>query len=81
MPSTELAEDELASGVIDLMTLLVKTGLCTTKSDARRNIQQGGVTVDDEKVTDTGKTYTADELKAGLILRRGKKNFHKVILK
>ena len=81
MPSTELAEDELAGGVIDLMTLLVKTGLCTTKSDARRNIQQGGVTVDDEKVTDTGKTYTADELKAGLILRRGKKNFHKVILK
>ena len=81
MPSTELAEDELAGGVIDLMTLLVKTGLCTTKSDARRNIQQGGVTVDDEKVTDIGKTYTADELKAGLILRRGKKNFHKVILK
>ena len=81
MPSTELAEDEIAGGVIDLMTLLVKTGLCTTKSDARRNIQQGGVTVDDEKVTDTGKTYTADELKAGLILRRGKKNFHKVILK
>ena len=79
--STELAEDELAGGVIDLMTLLVKTGLCTTKSDARRNIQQGGVTVDDEKVTDIGKTYTADELKAGLILRRGKKNFHKVILK
>ena len=70
-----------AGGVIDLMTLLVKTGLCTTKSDARRNIQQGGVTVDDEKVTDTGKTYTADELKAGLILRRGKKNFNKVILK
>ena len=81
MPSTELAEGELAGGVIDLMTLLVKTGLCTTKSDARRNIQQGGVTVDDEKVTDIGKSYTADELKAGLILRRGKKNFHKVILK
>ena len=63
------------------MSLLVKTGLCTTKSDARRNIQQGGVTVDDAKVTDIGKSFSAEELRKGLILKRGKKNFNKVILK
>lgn len=63
------------------MTVLVKSGLCASKSDARRNIQQGGVTVDDEKVTDISKTYSADELKNGIVVRRGKKNFNKVILK
>ena len=81
MPSTELEEAELTDGAIDLMSLLVKTGLCTTKSDARRNIQQGGVTVDDVKVTDIGKSFTAEDLKNGVILKRGKKNFNKVILK
>ena len=81
MPCTELSEDELTDGALDLMTLLVKTGLCTTKSDARRNIQQGGVTVDNDKVTDIAKTYTLDELKAGIIIRRGKKNYNKVIVK
>ena len=81
MPTTELTEADLADGAIDLMSLLVKTGLCTTKSDARRNIQQGGVTVDDGKVTDIGKSFSAEELKDGVILKRGKKNFNKVILK
>ena len=81
MPTTELSDADLTDGVIDLMSLLVKTGLCTTKSDARRNIQQGGVTVNDEKVTDIGKSFSDEELKAGLILKRGKKNFNKVVLK
>ena len=81
MPTTELTEADLTDGAIDLMSLLVKTSLCTTKSDARRNIQQGGVTVDDVKVTDIGKSFSAGELKDGVILRRGKKNFNKVILK
>ena len=80
MPTTALTEADLADGAIDLMSLLVKTGLCTTKSDARRNIQQGGVMVNDEKVTDIGKSFSAEELKAGLILKRGKKNFNKVTL-
>ena len=80
MPTTELTDADLTDGVIDLMSLLVKTGLCTTKSDARRNIQQGGVTVDDAKVTDIGRSFTAEELRKGLILKRGKKNFNKVIL-
>ena len=81
MPTTELREEDLTDGAIDLMTLLVKTGLCATKSDARRNIQQGGVTVDDVKVTDIGRSFSTEELKAGLVLKRGKKNFNKVILK
>ena len=81
MPTTEIAEADLTDGAMDIMTVLVKSGLCDSKSDARRNIQQGGVTVDDEKVTDIGKTYSADELKNGIVVRRGKKNFNKVILK
>ena len=81
MPTTEIAEADLTDGAMDIMTVLVKSGLCASKSDARRNIQQGGVTVDDEKVTDIGKTYSADELKNGIVVRRGKKNFNKVILK
>ena len=81
MPTTELAESDLVDGGADVMTLLVKTGLCPSKSDARRNIQQGGVTANDEKVSDIGKVFTADELKAGVVLKRGKKNFNKVVLK
>ena len=80
MPTTELTDADLTDGAIDLMSLLVKTGLCNTKSDARRNIQQGGVTVNDEKVTDIGRSFSADELKSGIILKRGKKNFNKVVL-
>ena len=81
MPTTEITEADLTDGVMDIMTILVKTGLCSSKSDARRNVQQGGVTVDDEKVTDIGKTYTADQLKAGIVVKRGKKNFNKLSLK
>ncbi len=81
MPCTELSEEDLVDGRLDIMSLLVKTGLCTTKSDARRNVQQGGVTVDDEKIGDIAKSYSADELKQGIIVRRGKKNYKKVLLK
>ncbi len=80
MPTTELTEADLADDTIDIMSLLVKTGLCTTKSDARRNIQQGGISVDDVKVADISKTFTADELKKGIIVKKGKKTFNKVIL-
>ena len=80
-PTTELSESDLIDGAIDIMTLLVKTGLCPSKSDARRNVQQGGVTVDDQKVSDIGVVFTADRLKAGILVKRGKKNFQKVILK
>ena len=81
MPTTELTEADLSDGCIDIMSLLVKTGLCASKSDARRNIQQGGVSADGTKVTDIGKSFSADELKNGVIIWRGKKNSNKVILK
>jgi len=80
MPTTKLEAADFVDGKIDIMTLLVKCGLCTTKSDARRNVQQGGVSVNDEKVTDIGMSYEMADFEAGLILRRGKKNYNKVIL-
>ncbi len=80
-PTTELSEADLSDGTVDIMTLLVKTGLCPSKSDARRNVQQGGVSVDDVKVTDIGASFTAEQLKAGILVKRGKKNFQKVVLK
>ncbi len=80
MPTTEITESELNDGAMDIMTVLVRSGLCASKSEARRNIQQGGVTVNDEKITDISKSFGADELKKGIIVRRGKKNYSKVIL-
>ncbi len=80
MPTTEIAESELSDGAMDILTVLVRSGLCASKSEARRNIQQGGVTVDDEKITDISKSYNADELRKGIVVRRGKKNYNKVIL-
>ncbi len=81
MPTTELEASELTDGAMDIMTLLVRSGLCASKSEARRNIQQGGVTVDDEKVSDISKSYGEEELKKGIVLRRGKKNYNKIIIK
>ena len=81
MPMTEITINDLSDGVIDIMTALVKTGLCASKSEARRNIQQGGVSVNDEKVADISVSYDADTLKNGIVIKRGKKNFNKLILK
>ena len=74
IPSYALAADDPA----DIVTILVKTGLCSSNGDARRNIQQGGVTVNDEKITDFKKTFTEEELSSGILVKRGKKNFFKV---
>ena len=81
MPMTKITINDLSDGVIDIMTALVKTGLCASKSEARRNIQQGGVSVNDEKVADISASYDADTLKNGIVIKRGKKNFNKLILK
>ena len=81
MPTTDLGEADLTDGQIDILTLLVKAELVPTKSEARRNVQQGGVTVNDEKVTDLKKTFGREELAEGLVVRRGKKSFRKVCLK
>ena len=81
MPTTELSAEDLVDGKIDIMTLLVKSGLCATKSEARRNVQQGGVVVDDVKVSDISAAFDSEALAAGIVIRKGKKNFNKVILK
>ena len=81
MPTTEIAETDLTDGGMDIMTALVRTGLCASKSEARRNIQQGGVSANDERITDIAKSFAADELKNGVVIRRGKKNYNKIILK
>ena len=81
MPTTKLADADLVDGKLDILSILVKSGLCASKSEARRNVQQGGVTVDDTKVADIAAAYDADTLRNGIMVRRGKKNFNKVILK
>ena len=82
MPTTKLTdEDFMEDGSIDVITLLVKTGLAGTRSEGRRNILDGGVTLGGEKVTDIGARITRDQLAGdGLVLRRGKKKFHKLVL-
>ena len=77
MPVSEITVD---TG-FDIMSLLVASGLCATRSDARRNIQQGGVEAAGEKVSDIARSFTEQELREGVLLKRGKKNFAKVVLK
>jgi tyrosyl-tRNA synthetase len=81
MPTTELNAQDLTDGVINIANLVVKCGLCASKGEAKRLIQQGGISVNDEVVSGLDKTYTTDDLKDGLKIRKGKKVFHKAILK
>ena len=78
----ELTEEELTDGNIDILTMLVKSGLTASKSEARRAVQQGGVSVDGEKVTDVFQTFAGEALSGeGVVLKKGKKNFRKVLVK
>ena len=81
MPTAEIASADLIDGGMDILTILVKAGLVPSKSEARRAVEQGGVSVNDAKVTDIKAIYTADALSEGLVVRRGKKAFKKVVLK
>ena len=81
MPVTELTEADLTDGAIDIKVLMVKAGLVKSNSEARQNIAQGGVTLDGEKVSDLFLSVPAEKLRQGVLLRRGKKNYRKVILK
>ena len=82
MPSTELADEDFQDGSVDLITLLVKTGLVPTRSEGRRAIEQGGVSVDGEKITDIKYTVAKENIpENGLVLKRGKKKFHKILTK
>ena len=80
-PVSEITAEDLTDGTMDILTLMVKAGLVASKSEARRAVEQGGASVEGEKVTDIRKTFTAKELAGGLLVRRGKKNYRKVILK
>ena len=82
MPTVELSSADFADGDMDILSLLVKTELAPSRSDARRAVEQGGVSVADEKVTDIKTAYNADSFGAdGLVVKRGKKKFVKIVLK
>ena len=82
MPTLELTAADFADGDLDILALLVKAELAPSRSDARRAVQQGGVSVADEKITDIQTTYNADSFGAdGLMVQRGKKKFVKIIVK
>lgn len=81
IPATELTQEDLTDGGMDIISLLVKTGLCPSRSEAKRAVQQGGVEAGGEKISEFDRVFDAEVLTAGLVLKRGKKNFNKVILK
>ena len=80
-PTVELTESDLQEGAIDILTVLVKAELVPSRSEARRAVEQGGVSVNDEKITNLRHSFTADDLADGILVRRGKKNFKKVVIK
>ena len=80
MPTYTVEEADFVDGKVDILTILAKSGLCSSKGDARRNVQQGGVEADGQKVTDIGMSFSADDLKGdGIVIKRGKKNFRKIV--
>ena len=81
MPTTELTNDDFGGGSIDVLTLLVKCGLAASKGEARRLVQQGGVTVNDEKVSAIEITFGCEQFTGdGVVLRKGKKVFRRAVL-
>ena len=80
MPEAVISEDKFTDGQIDILSVLVASGLCASRNEARRAVEQGGVTVNDEKVADIKTMYTASDFSEGLIVKRGKKNFRRVIM-
>ncbi len=81
MPTAELTADDLTDGAIDILTLLVKSGLVPSKAEARRAVQQGGVAADGEKVTDIHHIFEAGTFAGeGIVLKKGKKNFRKIVM-
>ena len=82
MPTTELEEGDFQDGKIDILAVLVKGGQASSRSEARRAVTQGGVSVEGEKITDIATAYVpADFEGEGKIVKKGKKNFRRVIMK
>ena len=81
MPTTALSEDDFREDAIDILTLLVKSGLSASRNEARRAVEQGGVSLDGEKVADIKATFGKDTFSGeGVVVKRGKKNFRKITL-
>lgn len=82
MPTAELSDADLSDGSIDLLSIVQKSGLCASRSEARRNVEQGGVSVDGEIVKNIKAVYTKEQLSGeGIVVKRGKKNFRRVVVK
>ena len=82
MPTAELSDDDFTDGAIDILSIVQKSGLCGSRSEARRNVEQGGVSVDGEAVKDIKTVYTKEQLSGdGIVVKRGKKNFRRVTVK
>ena len=82
MPTAELSDDDFTDGAIDILSIVQKSGLCGSRSEARRNVEQGGVSVDGEAVKDIKTVYTKEQLSGdGIVVTRGKKNFRRVTVK
>ena len=82
MPTAELSEEDFAGDTIDILSILQKSGLAPSRSEARRNVEQGGVSVDGQPVRDVKAVFTKKELSGeGVVVKRGKKNFKRVVLK
>ena len=80
MPNTQLTEADLTDGSIGILTLMVKAGLAASNGEARRLVVQGGVLVDGEKVAAPTVSFTAEQLSKGIVIKKGKKVYHKVSL-
>ena len=81
IPTTELTEEDFTDNKIDIIKLLTKSGLCSSNGDARRTITGGGVSVNNEKITEFSQQFEKEQFGEGLILRKGKKNYHKLVFK
>ena len=80
MPVCTLSEDDLTDGAIDILTLLIKTGLVPTRNEGRRAVEQGGVSVNGEKITDPKAVIKKEDITDNFVIQRGKKKFMKVTL-
>ena len=81
MPTTELSDEDFDGDAISVADMLVKAALVPSRSEAKRLIKDGGVTVADEKVTAFDATVPKDSFKEGLIVKKGKKTYHRFVLK
>ena len=81
MPTTELEEAQFTDGKINVLELMLAAGLIPSKGEGRRLVQQGGVSIDDKKVTDPNTTFTPTDFADGIVLKKGKKVYHRFLVK